>query len=608
MSIKKLDLEPNKTQIVLLLTLLSLGICLRFINLETKIFWVDEIATLVRVSGYTISEISNNLSQENILEFENFLAYQGISSDKTFVDSWQALTKSPEHAPLYFVLTRVWMQFWGDSISVVRSLSACFSLLVFPSLYWLCQELFNSPSVSRVAVMLMSVSPFYVAYAQEARPYSLWTVTILIMSASFLRAIRINKRQSWLLYSFCLIIGLYTSLFSIYVGLFQGIYLLFIASKNKIKVIKNYLLASLLSYLVFSPWLLIIIKHLDLLQENTSWMRGNFNISEIIAVFIGTVLLIFGDLPISKNSDPVQIVIVLIIIVFAFLSVLIMSRHWNKRVAYFTLLLTISSGIFILFNYTAFDLVTIVGALVALIILSLSSYSLYYLIVNTNCDRWLFILCLMVSLPLPLLIADIINQGQSSTAPRYLIPLQLGIQIAVAYTFANNLTKKIALKRLKARSKKLQVLSTENKLSKISNFWRSLLIVFLILGIFSCIRNLNLSPFYQKGRNINNPAIAKIINQSDAPLVIVETKDAMDALSLAYSLSSRTKYKVIDSNQDVTKYIDDFQEIFILKSSIELKERLQQNPKINLQQVYKSHLFSADEIPLDLWKIERANS
>ncbi len=192
MSIKKLDLEPNKTQIVLLVTLLLLGSYLRFANLETKIFWVDEISTAVRVSGYTISEVSNNLRQQNILGFDDFLSYQKISSDKTFVDSWQALTKSPEHAPLYFVLTRVWMQFWGDSISVVRSLSACFSLLVFPSLYWLCQELFNSPSVSRVAVMLMSISPFYVAYAQEARPYSLWTVTILIMSASFIRAIRIN--------------------------------------------------------------------------------------------------------------------------------------------------------------------------------------------------------------------------------------------------------------------------------------------------------------------------------------------------------------------------------------------------------------------------------
>ena len=580
MSIKKQYRYFSKLQFILLAFLLLLGSYFRFINLEDKIFWVDEIATAVRVSGYTIKEVTNNLVQQDIIGFNELIAYQKINPNRTFFDSWNAFVNSPEHAPLYFVLTRFWMQLWGSSIATMRSLSAVISLFIFPVLYWLCQELFNKRSLGYMAIALMSVSPFYVAYAQEARPYSLWTVTILLMCASLLRAIRINNKQSWLLYSLSLILGFYTSLFSIYIAVFQGIYILFIAIIDKAKIIRNFLSSSLLALLVFSPWIFIIISRLNLLQENTSWMRGNFNITEIIAVFIGTVLLIFGDLPISQDSNPVQMAIVLIVVVIFCLVIAILSRYFKKRLAKFALLFTVSASIFLLSNYVYLDLVSIIGAIVALEILSLSAYSLYYLITNTKINCWLFITCLIISLPLPLLVVDIINQGQGSTAPRYLIPLQLGIQIAVAYTLGNKL------------------------ISNKNNFWKYVTIGFLILGIFSCIRNLNLSPFYQKGRNINNPAIATIVNQTNSPLVVVESTDAMDVLSLAYSLSLKTKYKVITSSEDIAKHINQFQNIFVLKPSVSFRNKLEQESNINLQQVYKSHLFSTDEIPLDLWQIK----
>ena len=235
MSYKKYQQAFDLTSVILLITVLSLGIFVRFANLGYKVFWVDEVSTAVRVSGYTIPEVTNDLIQQGIVDRHILYSYQTVDSAKTFQDSFNALTQSPEHAPLYFVLTRLWMQWWGNSIVAIRSLSVCLSLLVFPCLYWLCKELFNQPLVSQLAVMFMSVSPFYAAYAQEARPYSLWTVTILLISASFLRAIRLNSKPSWLFYSFCLTISFYTSLFSIYIAFFQGIYLLFIQRQRKLK-------------------------------------------------------------------------------------------------------------------------------------------------------------------------------------------------------------------------------------------------------------------------------------------------------------------------------------------------------------------------------------
>lgn len=579
--------------VALFVTLIMLGLFFRFANLAGKVFWVDEVATAIRVSGFTIAEVTEDLVLQELVDGESLLSYQKINSSRGSRDTLQALTKSPEHAPLYFLLTRVWVELWGNSISIMRSFSVYTSLLIFPCLYWLCQELFSKPLVSWIAVMLMSVSPFYVAYAQEARPYSLWTVAILFMGASFLRAIRLNTTQSWTMYSFGLMLGLYTSLFSLYVAFFQGIYFALTLSNQRLKVTRNYLIFSLFSFVAFIPWCLVIINHLALLHENTSWMRGNFSIPDIIAVLIGTNLLVFGDLPISQDSKPIPTAIALITIAISALTMFKITSIWQGKTVTYALgligLIFISS-ILLLSNYIYFDWVTIIGALVALGVLSLSVYSLNYLIANTKRDRWLFVVTLMLCLPIPLVANDIINQGQGSTAPRYLIPFQLGILIAVAFTLASKLAS--------------------NNLTSFrgQKFWQLTLACCLTLGIFSCFRNLNLSPFYQKGRNTNNIAISQIINQNNSALVMVESSETVDILSLAYSLNSEVKYKVMGPgaswNKCINQFENSFKNIYVLKPSPQLKNKFKLDTQIDFEQVYKPHVFSANEFPLDLWSIK----
>jgi uncharacterized membrane protein len=590
--------------------LLLLGIFFRVAHLETKIFWVDEVATAVRVSGYTIPEVSNTLAQQDLVDRESILQYQQLNRDRDLGDVINALRKSPEHAPLYFLITRFWIQWWGDSITAIRSLSVVFSLLIFPCLYWLCWELFQDTTVSWLGVMFMSVSPFYAAYAQEARPYSLWTVAILVMTASLIRAIKINNFSSWLLYGLSLVFNFYTSLFSIFIAIAQGFYLLFIQSKIKLNLFKKYLLTLILSLVVFSPWLLTILQNLWLMHDNTSWMRSTLNVANIIAVWIGTILLIFGDLPISYDTEPIKIAILLVITLILLITLFILSSRWqqlNKRsqqIISYTGIFGFCSIMPMFFfgkhhlpSYLYLDPVTAIGVIVALFILILSAYSLYFLITNTHRNIWLLIIISIIAVPLPLLLADIINQGQSSATPRYLIPLQLGIQIAAAYTLAT------------------QFKNSYQKSVKTQTFWRIIIIGFLTLGVFSCSRNLNQSPMYQKGRNINNTAIAQIINRSATPqkpdnlvdlfpLVVVEADNAMDLLSLAHLLSSQVKFKVINNLQFNADIYNNFTDIFLLKPSEQLKHNLQQNPKIDPTKIYQPQLYSEDEISLDLWKLK----
>ena len=97
--------------------------------------------------------------------------------------------ENPHHPPLYYVINRIWGKIFGTSILAMRSLPAIISLLAFPCIHWLCLELFEESITGSVAIALIAVSPFHLAYAQEARQYSLWVVITLLSSEALLRLV-----------------------------------------------------------------------------------------------------------------------------------------------------------------------------------------------------------------------------------------------------------------------------------------------------------------------------------------------------------------------------------------------------------------------------------
>ena len=364
--------------------------------------------------------------------------------------------------------------------------------------------------------------------------------------------------------------------------------------ENKQQVIINYLKSLAIAFCFFSPWLIVIITGKQALQDNTIWMENNVSFVDLIAIWIGTILLIFADLPISPEADAVQIALAVIVLLFITIGVFVLAFSWHKlnyklkQLIYFlgiTFLALLLISILRLRNYIYLDLVTIIGVIVAIFILFFASYSLYFTIKNSKPYQWLFIICLMLSLPVSLLVLDLISQRHGSGAPRYLIPTQLAIQIASAYTLGSKLESS-ALKSFK-----------QNKI------WVIITILCLTLGVFSCNRNLNLSPIYLKSRNINNPAIAKIINQERSALVLIEPQETADILSLSHLVLPHVKFKIIDNDNDFVRYSNNFSQVFILKPSSKLKTQLSSKHQLSFQQAYKPNLLSSKEISLDLWSV-----
>ena len=362
--------------------IIAIGIFFRFYNLDHKTYWYDETMTSVRISGYVSHELTNEVYNGEAICIENFLEnYQYPNDTKNLNDSIKALAYHPEHSPLYYLMARFWLQATGNSIFNIRLLSAFISLLVFPAIYWLCLELFNSQLISWVAASLIAISPFHVLYAQEAREYSLWTASILLSCAALLWAIRTKKILPWITYGITVSLGLYTHPFSAFVFVGHGIYVLAQEKWRFNKTFINYVLSSLFGIVLFLPWLLVVIANFSDLVENTEHVN----------------LVRKGFLPL----------------------------FWGQNL----------SRIFIDLNqgFSPFSPLHYLSAF-------LTGYALYYLC-KTSPKAGLFVITLIGVTGIALIAPDIILSGRRSSIARYAFPCYLGIQIAVSYLIVNKLNK-----------------------------------------------------------------------------------------------------------------------------------------------------------------------
>ncbi len=367
----------------LIAVIIAIGIFFRFYNLDQKTYWYDETMTSVRISGYVSPELTKEVYNGKVISVENFLqTYQYPNDTRNLNDTIKALAQNPEHSPLYYLMARFWLQATGNSIFNIRLLSALISLLAFPAIYWLTQELFNSKLVSWVSVCLIAISPFHVLYAQEAREYSLWIVSIFVSCAALLWAIRKKKILPWIVYGTTVSLGLYTHPFSAFLFVGHGIYVLVSESLRLTKALKNYILASLFGILLFVPWLLVVIANFANLLVNTDHVNR-----------------------IAKGLLPIL---------------------WGLNLS--RIFIDLNQGI------SLFNPLTYLSLFFAV-------YALYFLCKNAP-KAGLFIITLIGVLGIALIVPDIIISGRRSTFARYATPCLLGIQVAVSYLLATKLREK----------------------------------------------------------------------------------------------------------------------------------------------------------------------
>lgn len=354
-----------------------IGIFFRFVNLDRKVYWHDETLTSLRTFGYTQTEFVDETFTGEPVAAAELQKFQHPNAENDLGDTLNALQGNAEHPPLYYLTSRLWAALFGSSVAAMRSLAAVIGVLVLPSTYWLCMELFGSELVGAIAVALVAVSPFHVLYSQEAREYSLWTVSILVSSAALLRSLRLQSASSWGLYAVTVALGLYSHLLALLVNTSHGLYVLLCRGVRSRKNFGAYLGATAGGFLLFSPWIIVVVSSLAKIHTTTSGSREDLSFSTLVDKWF---------------------------------------LNFNR--------------IFLDHELGAFNLLFVV----------LSLYALYFLCRRTPPRVWLFVLTLIGVTALTLVLPDVVTGGRRSTLMRYTTPCCLGIQMAIAYWLSTQFT------------------------------------------------------------------------------------------------------------------------------------------------------------------------
>ena len=534
---RNLSLVPSWLRFSIIF-LLAMGILFRFVNLEGKIYSYDETYTSLRISGYTVDEVKQQIFNGRVISKESFARFQRPNLEKGLSDTIMSLaTEEPQHPPLYYLIARLWVQTWGNSVTVIRSLSAVISLLVFPCIYWLCRELFKVPlSVPWLAIALMAISPIHVLYAQEARGSMLWLVTIILCSASLLRAIRLESKEYnelaqkeqtpdrfaiWGIYAVTLTLSLYTSLWSVFVAVAHGIYLMTTTRFQLTETVRAYLIASSLGFLAFIPWMMIVVAHLFEFFISADVTESQSSIMPLIPLLLMQISRIFFDLNFSLENPQ--------------------------------------------------------GYLVSAIWLIFVGYAIYFICRTTNHKSWFFVMVLIIVAVIPIMLPNIFSGDIVSSSDPYLIPVFLGIQIAVAYLLATQIYNGIVFRR---------------------RIWQVILLLIMVCGLVSARVSYEFDTWWNQGISYGNPEVAQIINQAQSPVLISDSQGINygNIFSLSYILQPKVQFQLV-KGQDIPDIPDGFTDIFLLNPSDSWRKELETRYKSPTNVVYVNNYFL-------LWKLD----
>lgn len=506
--------NPPIQLIILVILLIGLGIFFRFAHLGQKPIWYDEAFTYLGISGHTVAEVQQEVVNQGVIPVAALDKYQHLNPERGVNDTVRYLmTSDPQHPPLYYTMVRLWAQIFGDSAVGVRSLSAAIAVLIFPSVYWLCLELFESTVVGWMAIALIAVSPLQIFLAQDARQYGLWMVTILLSSAALLKTLRRETLFNWAIYTLTLTVGLYTHLFTALVAIAHGIY---VASQQRFrfnKTLANYLLASTIGLLIFLPWIFIFITHISTAKQLTSHLSlyKLDNPLDLIAILLTQINRIFFD--INFNS---------------FIP-LVNKSFWEID----PIIYNVITGTFALF---------------------LILYILYFFWRNKLNKFSLFLILLGAVPSICLLLPDIILGGTRSTIFRYQLPLYLSLQIAVAYILG------------------FHIFSKQYWQQKI---WQCLMVGLLLAGLISDVKLYKADIWWLQIGNQYSLATTKYINKFEHPLLLTSNNISNIGSLLIFNHLLNSKINLLIVKDDYLPTIpEEASNIFLFDSDMKNNQNL----------------------------------
>jgi uncharacterized membrane protein len=545
--------NPNKRVVLALIAgLVLLGVALRLYGLEQKIVWHDEVATRVLAAGATMAAQMQGLYQAQVLTAGQVLQYQQVQQSTSVLALIADLAQhDPQHPPLYYVLAKVWVDLWGDSVYALRTLSVLFSGLGLLAMYWFVRELVANRRAALTAMLLMGVSPLFILYGQEAREYALWTLTLLLSSAALLRALRLSStavsqaRKEWLLYGCSLLVAVYTSLSTLSLILVQILYVAIVTRLQWSRALYGFIVSLSAVGLLCLPWALNLLRNFEAFSASMAW-------SSLIVIPRTAVLRILS-LNVTRN-------------VFDFWPEVVQDQ-WLPIAASAACVAVIAAACVWVFRHT-------------------------------RRETRLYLLLLLVLPTSMLLLPDLLFGGIRSSNARYLMPVWLAVVAVLAIAFDQALTLATRALERERGSRGQGVFSSRQGV--VGSLLCLAVLCLVALPMTTNILHAQQQAPWTKSLSISLPEVAKIINQSANPLMIgnQERHHPGNLFALANLLKPETKMQLLpialESSWRLPAHKGD---VFLYSPTDQFRRALEKNNQVKTTLVF-------EDLFLQLWKVE----
>jgi uncharacterized membrane protein len=301
---------PSVGLIALSLVIVA-GFLLRWVNLGHSVYWGDEVYSSIRIFGHRTAELRAVIAQGQVVTAATIQTFQQLSPLKGIGATLQSLAIEDAHlTPLYFVLVRLWAGIFGDSVAAIRSFSALCGCLLLPVTYGLAIELFQRRRVAMVATALVAVSPIQLIYAQEARMYSLWTLTVAVAALLLLRALRYQRPRDWWQLTGALTLMLYSHFLSVMMLGGFSVYVLLTQWRQR-HILWAFARSGMVALLVLGPWLWIFLHRRIVDNNDQEAFSGAANAVLMLKNWFSNFRRGMIDFNTSLQDSPLQALLLL---------------------------------------------------------------------------------------------------------------------------------------------------------------------------------------------------------------------------------------------------------------------------------------------------------
>jgi uncharacterized membrane protein len=316
----------NQQIVIAIIGMIALGGCLRFHSLTSKMIWADEIASIVHSLGHSFSSIPS----DKIITLSDLVQPLVIQKDHGIIEVIKHGIFEDFVPPLYFIILHLWIFLFKTSeqlvpIFTVRSLAAILSVLSIPSIYFLTKALFpNCRLIVLSATILMALSPYSIALAQEVRHYSIAIIWVIFSMLVFFQITQRIVKNNYLsvIQIFSLagfnLLGIASHYFFVIVIMAEILTLTIIAYQYQIKsAIGKISIVALVNFLTILTWMPVFFLN-NSRNDLTAWAQIDITkIDVIINLFLQLIIssiTMIILLPVESSDAVVVITSVLVML------------------------------------------------------------------------------------------------------------------------------------------------------------------------------------------------------------------------------------------------------------------------------------------------------